>query len=219
MPSKTTYNIIANAGPISNYLRQIIHTFKNIIALDGAADKLFDFIITPDVVIGDFDSIKQSTLVTLKKLDVPVYHIHDQDYTDLDKAIMFCDSNGAKVINIYNCLGARLDHTLINLRMLKRYWSETREMTIFDDQSKVIYLTNQSIELTGKVGDDVAVMAFTEAVVTSTGLQYEMNNYKLEFAYQESTSNSLSANHATIKVEGDAIAIFSHNIMHTLSES
>ena len=78
------------------------------------------------------------------------------------------------------------------------------------------YLTNQSIELLGNIGDDVAVMAFTEASVTSIGLKYEMNNYELKFAYKESSSNSLDRAKARIGVKGDAIVILSNRISYTI---
>lgn len=202
------FNIIGNKGPISKKLQKQIATMKNIIALDGAANRLIHVNIKPNIVIGDFDSITDKTIRILKTSKTEFNYIQDQNTTDLDKAISYCIEHNASSINIYNAIGGkRLDHTLMNLRLLKYYFSPYRKIIIYDDDSIIKYLENQEITIQGKAGDKLALMSFTTGIINSKGLKYEMNNYQLDFAYRVSVSNSLALDTATIKVLGNALVI------------
>lgn len=206
------YNIIANAQPFSAKLKLKIPHLVNIIALDGAANELFNIGVIPQILIGDLDSINENTLSIIRNSNSIIYHIANQNLTDLDKGIKFCDYQFGEKINIYNAIGGRLDHTLINLRMLKKYWKLDREISIFDDNSIIRYIQNKKITLHGNIGDSIAIMAFTKATINSKGLKYDMQKYRLKFAYQESTSNSLASNSAIIEITGNALLIVSENI-------
>lgn len=71
--------------------------------------------ITPNILIGDFDSIEDIPQgIIIKKL------AEDKDYTDtnvcLDKAIF----QGFKEILLVGMLGGRVDHSLANVQLLDR---------------------------------------------------------------------------------------------------
>ena len=71
-----------------NYLKNCNH----IICADGAADKIKEFGLEPNVVIGDFDSIKISSKERLGSwIEIP-----DQNKTDLEKTFEWCISKNIK---------------------------------------------------------------------------------------------------------------------------
>ena len=58
----------------------------------------------------------------------------DQDYIDLEKGIKYCDCLGAKSIVVINGTGGlRLDHSISNLRFLKKYYSPERSLAMYTE--------------------------------------------------------------------------------------
>ena len=51
-------------------------------------------------------------------------------------------------------------------------------------------------------------MAFPQATLTSQGLQYDVADYALDFAYQESTCNKFRTAQAELLISGEALIIY-----------
>jgi len=211
------YLIVANAPSITPQQLRVIKLAsmnKTLIALDGASDLLTENRIQPDIVLGDLDSIDKNRDYLAFQNENPFYlngtlviPAADQDHTDLEKAIKYCDEHGARSIEIINAVGGRLDHTLGNLHFLKKYHSDKRKLRMIYQNSQVNYVKDDVIHITGQAGDNVAVIAFPYGSVTSIGLAYDMQDYKLEFAISESLCNSLAKTNATIRVKGEALVV------------
>lgn len=222
MPNK--FLIVAN-GP---FLPQsIIHELaegRTVVALDGACNKLAKIGILPQVILGDFDSINahEALLWGIKELhdeitetSQPYYGNHgimivpqkDQNYTDLEKAIKYCDLQGAISIDIICALGGRVDQTLSNLRVLRSLYKKDRSIHLHSETQTMIFACNESVEIHGKVGDYCGIVAFPEGSFTSQGLRYNGNAYQLRFGYSESTSNQLADSIAYVEVQGETLII------------
>lgn len=84
-----------------------------IIAADAGYDYLKDLSIEPDLVIGDFDSLKTppkgSPVITLPK---------EKDDTDLLFAVKHARKEGFDTFYLFGGTGGRLDHTLANIQVL-----------------------------------------------------------------------------------------------------
>ena len=208
------FNIIANAEPLTQSLILKIQNLDNVIALDGVGEEFLKHKIIPDFVCGDFDSISSEGLKKLKAQGSKIYHMVDQNYSDLDKGIMLCDSMNASSIKIFNSLGgSRLDHTILNYRMLKRHHKNSREIVIYHKNHSVRYITNQKIAISGQVGASVSIMAYPKCIISSNGLLYDMLEDSLDFAYSESSSNSLAKPTCNIVVQGFALLITENSII------
>jgi thiamine pyrophosphokinase len=206
-PAGSDYIIVAN-GPDLNValLRQEI-PYKKLIATDGAADRLHEIDIKPDIILGDFDSIHDLADYAAMD-DIQIVHKKNQNYTDLEKAIRYCDKHDGKSIIIYGATGGRLDHNFYNARLLKKYWRANRPIIIRTTSQSLQYIENSTITLKGKAEDYCGVFAFPDnATITSDGLVWEMDNYELKFAERESVCNQLTSNQATIHVKGAALIV------------
>jgi len=203
------YVIVANSKSISkNKLIKYSHE-SIIIALDGIANHLQKVGFIPNIIIGDFDSIKESTVKFFKKFKVKMIKIDDQNSTDLDKAISYCNQNKAKDITIINALGGdRPDHLIMNLRSLRKHYQPNRRIRILEKQYYLEYFKNRSLKIIGRENDNLAILSFPKARVTTNGLKYEMNNYNLEFGYKESSSNKFKKNLVYIKIKGEVVIMY-----------
>lgn len=197
-------------------------TDKHIIALDGAADCLAALGIMPEVILGDlesiqngddwgitqtFDDIPEDAKPYLGRHGIEIFPDKNQNLTDLQKAIYFCDRRQARSIHIVCATGARIDHTLYNIRMLRAAYKAERPIFLHTEMQTLQYVKNGHCTIRGKIGDHCGIMAFPSARFTSQGLQYNGTYFPLTFAFSESVCNRLSAESAEIEIEGEALLI------------
>jgi len=203
--------IIANGERISPLYLETLAVNKQIMVLDGAMDEMLCDLLEPHVVLGDFDSISTDLMNRKKALSECIFvHAPDQNASDLEKALSFVLEYQPRSIVICQATGLRLDHTLYNLRLLKRFHGKCAQLSLVTEIEKIVFLKDESVSLSVKDKQPLALMAFPKAVVTSSGLEYDMDRYLLAFAESESTSNSIVASEAVIDVDGEALLIMSH---------
>jgi thiamine pyrophosphokinase len=205
-PVKKDWLIIANGEPLP--IGQLLDLAKNksVMMLDGAFKMPLLSYLKPDVVLGDFDSGP----ITNEDKTIKVVHTPDQDATDLEKGLKYLENLSVDTVTIANATGWRLDHTLYNLRLLKRFNEKFKSLILYTALEKVVYVADKSITLQAQNSQPVALLGFTEAIVNSSGLEYEMKNLSLRFGIQESTSNRLHSLTATLEIKGEVLLLISH---------
>lgn len=111
--------------------------FDYIIAADKGAQHAIELELTPDTIIGDFDS---ATIDKWRKhfefkeiITLPC----EKDMTDTEAALDLAATKEPASVTILGGLGGRIDHTLGNLALMNKYHFPT---TIFDSQNKVTLL-------------------------------------------------------------------------------
>ena len=109
--------IIAN-GHLSNpgEARQRIRPGDQVICADGGTRHAQAMGITPDIIVGDLDSLAQGLHSELEAAGVrfEVYPAR-KDETDLELALRLAINEGATEIEMLAMLGGRLDQSLANL--------------------------------------------------------------------------------------------------------
>ena len=160
----------------------------NIIACDGASDFLKSCGVIPNVIIGDLDSAKPETLKYFSKKKVIVKKVFDQNKNDLEKAITYALSKKFRVINIIGFGGKRLDHTLNNLSILKKFYRKAK-IKIYEN-GFVGEIIGKHAEFECRIGSVVSLIPLPKAAgVTTNGLKYSLKNGTLEFGVREGALN------------------------------
>jgi thiamine pyrophosphokinase len=219
----SAYVIIANGDFLSKSFIQTMTHGKTIVALDGAVNKLLAFDIKPHIIVGDFDSLDTDTQrywdITktfnamdvhskpyLGRYDTLIVPSKDQSKTDLVKGIHYCDSQNASDIILLCALGGRIDHDEGNKRALRLEYKKSRPITLYTETHMLRYVKDETIHVTGKIHDKVAVLGYPRAVFSSTGLEYEGDDSALNFGY-DSICNALKNPQATIVIQGEAVVM------------
>lgn len=177
-----------------------------IIACDGASDYLKTAGVMPNVIIGDLDSAKPATLKYFSGKNVIIEKVFDQNRNDLEKAITFALTKKFKVINVIGFSGKRLDHTLNNLSILKKFHKKAK-MRIYENgfSGEII---NKSLELKCRVGDIVSLIPLPRAVgVTTNGLKYPLKNGTLEWGVREGALNEAVENFVSVKIKSGVLMV------------
>lgn len=218
------YIIIANGDFLEEKIIHAAIQGRTIIALDGAINKLSKLGIKPNIILGDFDSINtaeqaywgiKKTFADMHSEDRPYTGKHNvliipaknQFYTDLTKAIHYCDTQKASSISIICALGGRMDHHEGAVRCLRREYKNDRRILIHAEQQSLLFAKNETIILQGKINDKCGVLGFPKGMLSTTGLQYDVENYELEFGFSDSICNSLKQPVATLQITGEALII------------
>ena len=104
----------------AGYYRRLAGAADLLVAADGGARFLLQQGLTPDVVVGDFDSLAESDLTRLRDAGVDIVtHTVRKDMTDGELAVDEALRRGAGELVLAGALGA-LDHTLGHLAILRR---------------------------------------------------------------------------------------------------
>ena len=195
------------------------HPYDYRIAADRGMEFFYRSGLTPDLIVGDYDSVSSEVLrfyqsnpsVELITLN-PV-----KDDTDTEFAIRKAIEKGATSITLLGSTGSRLDHVLGNIELLGialKYEAESGckvQMEIIDAHNR-IYMIDKSIELTkeGQFGTYVSLIPITTEVkgLTLSGFKYPLKNHTLKKFSTLGISNEIAGTVAKIELyEGVLLVI------------
>lgn len=175
-------------------------------ALDGAANALVDTHYTPDLILGDLDSISPEALTYFRTKNVPILHLPDQNKTDLEKALEYAATLPFSAIDVYNAWSdERIDHSLINCTFLRQFYKTHRPLSLLTRTTRIFFAKDTTLALAAPINTPFALFGFPQATVTSRGLTYEMENIKLSFFTQNSVCNAFRLETITLDIDGEAL--------------
>jgi len=184
--------------------------FDLVIAADGGSDHCQRLDIHPDLLIGDLDSISQTTLEKWSQEGVEVTrHPQRKDKTDLEIALQVAQQRGAREIHVYGALGDRLDMTLANVFLLA-HPSLSPTVKLFGKQEVVSLLRGQeTITLDGQPGDVVSLLPLVPHTrgITTEHLEYPLREETLEYGTSRGISNVLKGNTARISLQEGLLCV------------
>ena len=106
--------IVANGEwPGSFNLQHERTTYDQLVALDGAANRLLDLNLIPDVIVGDLDSITTSVLNQCESSGVHIVRIPSQEKSDISKGLQWVQQEQPNArIDVIGVEIGRYDHHL-----------------------------------------------------------------------------------------------------------
>lgn len=178
----------------------------------------------PDSIHGDLDSLRDDVRTYYASLGVDVSQDHDQYSTDFGKAMQKiasrAPSSSQREVLVLGTLAARVDQ---GLGLLHEMLREERR-----DQQLRLWLVSESnisfiLRVGGSIIEGVASSAiFTEnvgllpiygpAVITTSGLEWDVENWETEMGKQVSTSNHIVAD--DVRVHTNASILFTIERAH-----
>lgn len=162
-----------------------IDKFDAIYCTDGAYSKALLKGISPDVVVGDFDSIKNINSIPK---NVEILYRPNQNFTDFHKCLSVLLERGFKSVDVYGATGLEHDHFLGNLTTALLFKKNIR--ISFHDDFSVFFFAENPVLLEDTKNRIISIYPFPEAEnVTSQGLFYPLKNNTLSSNGLISTRN------------------------------
>ncbi|MFH1081034.1 MAG: thiamine diphosphokinase [Pseudomonadota bacterium] len=201
-------------GPIGDpaflQTEQERHRPLGLICADGGARHIHALGLTPDLIVGDMDSLGgelQRDFVGQgsRILRYPQAKNETDSQLALQMALMMTPDE----IRIYGALGARIDHTLANLTLLATAADRGIETRLLDEWCEII-LVRRTATIEGDIGQTVSLLAFGADVtgVTLEGFEYPLQQATIAPNRPVGISNRLTSAQGTISVgSGDLLVI------------
>ena len=196
--------VIVGAGEIYSPIEVCERDF--IIAADGGYKHLKNANISPDVLIGDFDSIDKIPQLTGTEI---VRHPVEKDDTDMYLAYKLGVEKGFREFVIYGGVGGREDHTFANYCLLLYAKEEGNSVFLISGKAKVSLIKNEKTTVHGKLGKHLSLFPFGSDAegVTVKGAEYECEKINLTANFPLTVSNIFKDTPVNIEVENGALLI------------
>ena len=171
--------ILANgAFPRRKSLLALLHGASHIVCCDGAAAPLLRHGITPDLVIGDLDSLLPGLR---RKLGRRVVRVTEQETNDLSKAFRACMERSWRTFVILGAGGKREDHLLGNASLLTQFAAAGADVRMETDYGTFLPVL-KSVSFRRPAGTKVSIFSFhPEMPITASGLKYPLDKLRLPF--------------------------------------
>ena len=178
-----------------------------VIAADAGYKYLEDAGITPDIVVGDFDTLKyvpdHPNIVELSPI---------KDVTDSWEAVTIGLKKGYRTFFLYGCLGGRIEHTMANIQMLSRISDEGGRGYLFDEKNVLTVIKGgEELNFDAVASGFISVFSLSDKSekVTISGLKYEVSNVTLTNTFPLGVSNEFVGKPAHIGLEeGNLLVIY-----------
>lgn len=159
--------------------------------------------ITPDLVVGDFDS-----LGFMPETDNVVVLPIKKDDTDIAVALRLALDKGYSDIFVYGAADGKTDHTFANISLAAGLSRRGVHCVFLGDNTNFTAVTNGKLRFTGATGR-VSVFCFgdTASGVTLKGFEYNLDNAVLEPFIPLGVSNSFNGNESEISVENGTLVV------------
>lgn len=196
--------VIAN-GHVGSSEASRVQTWSHdlVICADGGAQHALTWGLTPDVVIGDLDSLDGDLQARLEAEGCQILvHPTRKDETDLELALRYAVEHGVDEVLILGALGGRIDQALANVLLLALPGLEGSKTRIVAGDQEMFLIRSQAF-IEGQVGDTVSLLPIAGDVtgITTDGLEYPLQCGTLKFGSTLGVSNVLTTPVAWVQVD------------------
>jgi len=177
--------------------------FEVIFAADSGIDFMYRNHITPDIVVGDFDSANPEALEYYRDMDqVSVVELQpEKDDTDTEHTIRAAIRLGCDEITVLGGFGTRMDHTIANISLLGIGLEYGVDICFMDAKNRVRMIREGiTLEKSEQFGTYISLIAYAGTVhdLTISGMKYNLDRVDLDFATSLGISNEIVEEKATI---------------------
>lgn len=150
-----------------------------IIAADGAANGLLERGINPTLILGDLDSVYPTILQTHTH-----YHLANQDTSDYQKAMHYLNETNLLPAIVVGMQGGNLDHVLNNINIFMG-----TNCLLYSPPVRGLVIKKSLINLTLPEQTKISLLGIPKALISSTGLKWELECASLSFPGNASCFN------------------------------
>lgn len=174
------------------------------IAADGGYSYLTSLGITPDICVGDFDSLGfqpvHPNIVRLKK---------EKDDTDMFEAIKLGIERGYREFRLWGGTGGRIEHTAANMQHIAYLAARGLRGYLIGENSVMTAILDSSIAFDAGASGYISVFSHsdTSTGVYERGLKYSLSNATLTSDFPLGVSNEFTGQPSEISVERGILMI------------
>ena len=177
------------------------------IGVDAGALKILEANLPLKQAVGDFDSMTYEEFEKLESICPIEKHPVMKDETDSELAVRLCYEKGYDSVILFGGFGGRLDHTLLNIRLLSARFTD---LILMDETQKVMLLKEGEYVLYSDY-KNVSLLPMEESIISYEGMLYNLDHRKISMKDTYTTSNSLTGNQAKIVIHSGCMLCIQTN--------
>ncbi|HEX9797561.1 MAG TPA: thiamine diphosphokinase [Anaerolineales bacterium] len=198
--------VVANGSPPSAACARRWHQQADLlVAADGGLEHCLAWGLTPDLLIGDLDSVGGEAMEALRRAGGQVQeHPPRKDANDLELALLAVAEAGHKQVIILAGVGGRWDQSLASFLLLANERFAGLQIALADDrQWATLVRPGRSLELPGELGHTVSLLPLGASAsgITTKGLAYPLDQGELSLGSSRGISNVIHALPATVTIQ------------------
>lgn len=208
MPSKRV--VIFAGGELSTDYFDLLDEEDFIIGADRGALFLISHGYTPDIAVGDFDSVPPEALqeIQSKSKETITCDAVDKDLTDSELALDIAMNQQPDSIMLFGVTGSRIDHSLASIQMMTRALQRQINCYLIDSNNYVTLTGSQTI-IQDMGYTYVSLLPLTPEVtgITLEGFQYPLTNATLKLGQSLGVSNKLISPSGVVTIRSGLLLI------------
>lgn len=174
--------------------------------VDAGCLVLIEAGIPMKMAVGDFDSMAASDLEKIKKRTEVEIHPVMKDETDTELAVRSCREQGYDKIIVTGAVSGRLDHTIANLVLLRKY-----PQMVLMDEFHYISCLREGIHLIENDYKHVSFFAPDGAVLSLCGFLWPLDHRQLNPDDIYAVSNSIIEDKGIVTVHQGRVLCIQSN--------
>lgn len=182
---------------------QILLQSKLVVCCDGGADHYIAEGHTPDIIIGDGDSLSAENR---QRFADRIILDSDQETNDQTKAVKYLLSQGLRRIAIVGATGRRDDHTIGNIALLAEYRRMGAEVRSYTDYGVFIPCSGKS-RFECNSGVQVSLFNINANNLSANGLAYPIYDFT---QWWQGTLNEAVGEEFEIAAEGEYLVYITY---------
>jgi thiamine pyrophosphokinase len=200
-------------GSIGNkdFLRSQIVKFgpDELVCADGGARHVVALDLTPQVIIGDMDSLPLEILQRCEERGSRIIrHPREKKETDTQLALEYACRFHPDEIRIYGGMGGRIDHAIANISLLLPSARKGVTAKLVDEWCEVFVIT-QTTTIEGIAGQTVSLFPLSALVqgIELDGFEYPLSGGTMESGAPYGISNRLQAGQGVIAIGSGCLLV------------
>ena len=176
------------------------------VSADGGYPAARKMGVTPDVHIGDFDSLAGE--VDCREV---IRLLPEKDDTDTLCAVKLAMERGCRRFYLYGCTGGRTDHTFSNIQTLSGLAELGCRGWMLGNGEVFTCIHNDTARFSEDSGGMISVFSLSDTSrgVQETGLKYTLHDYTMTNGFSIGTSNEFTGVSSEISVrDGTLLLIY-----------
>ena len=175
-----------------------------VIAADGGLTHLRQQGVTPDLIVGDFDSLGHRPAG-----ENIICHPVEKDDTDTMLAVKLGLQRGCRTFLLYGGMGGRPDHTIANLQTLRYLAGQGAKGYLIGEGYISCVIRNDALQFPAGMEGTISVFCMGDAArgVTERGLHYTLEKGDLTGDFPLGVSNHFVGCEAFVSVEDGSLLV------------
>ncbi len=189
-------------------IKESLSSEDYVICTDGGYDIALSQGVAPDMLLGDFDSIKCDLPqnIEIKRFEP------EKDYTDLDLAMKTAMELGFCELEIFGGIGGRLDHTIANIQLLSHYDGCFEKLTMRDGRNKCFIIGSKKVSNFVIEKEEDSYFSVFSLSEKSTGVsirdaKYTLTDHTLTRDFPLGVSNEFTEKNTVISIKDGTLLI------------